>query len=73
MESPESRPHRIVVTLCTYNERENISRLIPAILQVLPTVDVLVVDDSSPDGTAEVASELGKRDRRVKLLLRTAK
>ena len=64
---------RLVVTVCTYNERENISRLIPLILEVLPQADVLVIDDNSPDGTAEVARELGRADSRVNLLLRTAK
>ena len=49
---------RLVVTVCTYNERENISRLIPLILAALPQADVLVVDDSSPDGTADVVLAL---------------
>ena len=49
---PESPSSRLVVTVCTYNERENIARLIPLILEALPQADVLVVDDSSPDGTA---------------------
>ena len=64
---------RLVVTVCTYNERENISRLIPLILAALPQADVLVVDDSSPDGTADVVRTLGRDDARVKLLLRTQK
>ncbi len=64
---------RLVVTLCTYNERENISKLVPAVLQVLPFAEVLVVDDSSPDGTADVVRQLGATDPRVKLLLRTSK
>jgi dolichol-phosphate mannosyltransferase len=69
----ESPLARLVVTVCTYNERENIARLIPLVLQALPQADVLVVDDNSPDGTAEVVRELGRTDSRVKLLLRTAK
>ncbi len=64
---------RVVVTICTYNERENISRLIPLVLEALPQADVLVVDDNSPDGTAYVAREFGKTDPRVKLLLRRSK
>jgi len=62
-----------VVTVCTFNERENIARLIPLIREALPQADVLIVDDSSPDGTAEEARELGRTDANVKLLLRTAK
>jgi len=64
---------RLVVTLCTYNERENIAKLVPAVLAALPNADVLVVDDSSPDGTAEVVRQLGANNPRVKLLLRTSK
>lgn len=66
-------PSHLVVTLCTYNERENIGKLIPMILQYLPTADVLVVDDNSPDGTADVVRKMGVTDSRVKLLLRTKK
>ena len=69
----ESALARLVVTVCTYNERENIANLIPLILEALPQADILVVDDNSPDGTAEVVRELGRGDSRVKLLLRTAK
>lgn len=64
---------RLAVTVCTFNERENIARLIPLILEALPQADVLVVDDSSPDGTANVVRMLGQDDSRVKLLLRTEK
>jgi dolichol-phosphate mannosyltransferase len=64
---------RLVVTLCTYNERENIAKLVPQVLAALPFAHVLVVDDSSPDGTADVVRELMTKDSRVKLLLRTAK
>jgi len=70
---PEGNSGRTLVTICTYNERENISRLIPLILEFLPEADVLVVDDNSPDGTADIARELGSRDPRVLLLLRTKK
>lgn len=64
---------RLLVTLCTYNERENITKLVPQVLQALPNADVLVVDDNSPDGTADVARKFGETDPRVKLLLRTNK
>ena len=64
---------RLVVTLCTYNERENIAKLVPQVLSALPFAHVLVVDDSSPDGTADVVRQLMSADSRVKLLLRTAK
>ena len=58
------------VVIPTFNERENISRLIPAILQHDGGLSVLVVDDSSPDGTSEVVQELAAGDARVSLLRR---
>ena len=56
-----------VVVIPTYNERENIQRLIP---QVLAAADceVIVVDDDSPDGTAAVVTEMAAADRRVHLV-----
>lgn len=48
----------------TYNEAENVKRIIPALLDALEREGwdavVLVVDDASPDGTADVAEELGR-------------
>ena len=64
---------RILVTLCTYNERDNIARLVPQIRQVLPEADVLVIDDNSPDGTGRVADELAAADGRIRVLHRPGK
>ena len=66
-------PPRLLVTLCTYNERENIAKLVPQVLMALPSAEVLVVDDSSPDGTADVVKDLSMTDPRIKLLLRSDK
>ncbi|MSR76400.1 MAG: glycosyltransferase, partial [Candidatus Ryanbacteria bacterium] len=49
---------KTLVIIPTWNERENISILIPAIFKILPDIDVLVVDDNSPDGTAEVVRNM---------------
>lgn len=68
---PDDR--RVLVTLCTYNERGNIERLAPAILVQLPQADVLVVDDNSPDGTGVLADELAARDPRVRVMHRPGK
>jgi dolichol-phosphate mannosyltransferase len=59
-----------VVVVPTYNERENVTRLIPAILQQNGNASVLVVDDSSPDGTSEVVEQMAAADARVTLLRR---
>jgi dolichol-phosphate mannosyltransferase len=60
------------VVVPTYNERENIGALVPQILE-LPRFRVLVVDDNSPDGTAEVVARLAREEPRVGLLSRPGK
>lgn len=52
------RPPRLVVSLCTYNEAENLGPLVRAIRKYAPHADVLVIDDNSPDGTGRVADAL---------------
>lgn len=64
---------RVIVTLCTYNERENIKRLIPDIHEQLPDADVLVIDDGSPDGTGQLADEMAANDSRIRVLHRAGK
>lgn len=67
-------PMKTIVVLPTYNERENIGALLNAILeQDLPDLAVLVVDDSSPDGTGAVVTDFSQRDARVSLLTRAEK
>ena len=60
------------VVIPTYNERENISPLLPQIL-AQPRFRVLVVDDNSPDGTAEVVAGIAAAEPRVGLLSRSGK
>lgn len=65
-------PLSLTVILPTYNERDNIAPLIAGILAaVRPPVQVLVVDDDSPDGTWRVVADIAARDARVRLLRRT--
>jgi len=64
---------RACVVLPTYNERENIPQVVPAILAASPILDILVVDDDSPDGTGKLADELAARDPRVRVLHREHK
>jgi dolichol-phosphate mannosyltransferase len=56
--SDSGRPPRLVVSLCTYNEAENLSPLVRAIRKYAPDADVLVIDDNSPDGTGREADRL---------------
>lgn len=66
----------VMVVVPTYNERENIAELLPQLL-ALPSgglrLEVLVVDDNSPDGTGEYVREFGQADSRVHLLSRPGK
>jgi len=65
-------PNSLVV-VPTYNEADNIKNLIPAVLGLPGEFNILVVDDSSPDGTADVVRGLQKSDSRVHLIVRSKK
>lgn len=64
---------RVLVVVPTYNERVNVPLIVPAILGQDPRIDVLVVDDSSPDGTGELADQLAAENPRVHVLHRSQK
>ena len=64
-------PTRALVIIPTYNERESIERLLPRVLTT--EVDVLVVDDGSPDGTGDYVDGVAASESRVSLLRRTTK
>lgn len=66
-----STPTLIVVP--TFNEADNVTRLIAEIRRVLPDVDVLIVDDASPDATAARVAELRRGDHRLHLRERPRK
>jgi dolichol-phosphate mannosyltransferase len=66
-------PGRVLVTLCTYNERENLVSLMPAIWDVVPAAEILVVDDNSPDGSGPFLDDWAARDSRLRVLHRPAK
>lgn len=61
----------LLITVCTYNESENISALISEIRRFAPTADIVVVDDNSPDGTAGLVEEISDSDGGLHLLVRT--
>lgn len=64
---------KTIVIIPTYNERDNIKELIEKIFSLGVELDILVVDDNSPDKTWEVVEEIGKENKRVNLLLRKKK
>lgn len=62
-----------LVIVPTYNESENVTRIVPLILAQDPRLEVLVVDDNSPDGTGKLADELAAESARVHVLHRAGK
>jgi dolichol-phosphate mannosyltransferase len=66
-------PPRGVVVIPTYNERENLASLVRQLLESQPNLDVLVVDDNSPDGTGAIADALAADEPRVSVLHRAGK
>lgn len=63
----------MIICIPTYNERENIIRMIDAIGGILPEAHVLVIDDGSPDGTAGLVRERMQTDERIHLVERSGK
>ena len=66
-------PDRALVIVPTYNERFNIARLIPAVLAQDPSLEVLVVDDGSPDGTGAIVDGIAANNARVHVMHRASK
>ena len=64
---------RALVVIPTYNEAANLPSIVPLVLGQDPRIDVLVVDDNSPDGTGRLADELAGSNPRVHVLHREAK
>lgn len=72
--SSTNNTDKSLVVIPTYNERENIARMIKTVLALIPPIDILVVDDSSPDGTGKIADELSTQNpSRVSVLHRSEK
>jgi dolichol-phosphate mannosyltransferase len=64
---------RVVMVVPTYDEAENLPWIVGRLRAAQPDLDVLVVDDASPDGTGDLADELAATDRHVHVLHRTGK
>jgi dolichol-phosphate mannosyltransferase len=64
---------RVLVVVPTYNERDNLDRVLDRLADAVPSADVLVVDDASPDGTGTLADTRAARDPRVHVLHRPGK
>ncbi len=66
-------PEKTLVTIATYNEIENLPRLVGEIFRHAPQADLLVIDDNSPDGTGRWCDEQSLRDPRIHCLHRPGK
>ena len=64
---------KVLVVIPTYDERDNLPRVIPLVLESHPAVDILVVDDNSPDGTGLLAAGFARDNPRVHALHREGK
>lgn len=64
---------KTLICVPTYNERENVSALVPAILKQCPDVHILIIDDNSPDKTGELVQEMMKQCPELFLLSRPGK
>lgn len=64
---------KLLISLATYNEAGNLRPLVTEILQTVPSTEVLIIDDASPDGTGQIADELAAEDARVHVMHRPGK
>ena len=64
---------KVLVIIPTYNELDNLPKLIPAVLSKDENIDVLIVDDNSPDGTADYVRDEAEKNPRIKLIKRNGK
>jgi dolichol-phosphate mannosyltransferase len=64
---------RALVIFPTYNEKENIEKIVHAVLPMDSRINVLIVDDNSPDGTGEIADKLSAQESKVHVLHRAKK
>ncbi len=62
-----------IVIIPTYDELHNIKKLVPELLELYSTLDILIVDDNSPDGTGDYVKQLSKTNPRVKIIEREGK
>jgi len=68
-----SQSQRALIIFPTYNERDNIEKIVHSVLPLDARINVLIVDDNSPDGTGEIADKLVQAESKVSVLHRTDK
>ncbi|MEJ5261988.1 MAG: polyprenol monophosphomannose synthase [Ignavibacterium sp.] len=65
--------NKVLVIIPTYNEIENVKKIIPIVLEQNENIDILIVDDNSPDKTGDYVESLSKENNRIKLIRREKK
>ncbi len=70
---PDRPGERYLVIVPTYDERQNLPRIVPLVLAQDRGIEILVVDDNSPDGTGDLAAEMAEREPRLHVLRRPGK
>lgn len=73
MADPATSLERVLVVIPTYNESENVGPITARIRKAVPTADILIADDNSPDGTGKIADELAAADEHIHVLHRLGK
>lgn len=73
LSAPGVNGERIVVVVPTFNEAENLRALTASVLASVPGIELLIVDDNSPDGTGVIAGEIAAQEPRFHVIHRTAK
>ncbi|NLT57289.1 MAG: polyprenol monophosphomannose synthase [Actinomycetales bacterium] len=73
MSTSSAPTQRVLVVIPTYNERENLDKIITRVRSSVPAAHVLVADDNSPDGTGQLADELAAADDHLHVLHRPGK
>lgn len=72
-EASASPPPRLVISLATFNEAENVEPLVAGIRDFAPDASILIIDDNSPDGTGEIAERLAGTLKDVAVIHRAGK
>ncbi len=65
--------HRDIIIIPTYNEKDNITKILRTTSRLYPDMEIWVVDDNSPDGTADIVSNISKSNPSIKLISRKSK
>lgn len=70
---PEARKVKVAVIIPTYNEKDNIEKIVSSIIEVLPDAYIVIVDDNSPDGTGVIAQRISELNNKIFVIRRRKK